>query len=439
MNESEPSLLSLALANPILASLPQPVVAALVDKAEKRAVAAGDVLVHQGDLSDCAYLILDGDFDICVATAYGEVSLATVARGALIGEIGVFAELPRTATVRAKTAGHVLRFIRDELHRAGSDQPALLRMVIGRLGGQIGTFNRAMGLYTNAVSALERDDFDLGILDALRKPIPELMAFTESFCRMAEQIVHRRTHLAEMASASAIQRAMLPESIPIALLENRYEIEPHMTPARHVGGDLYDVFPLDKDHIVVTVGDVCGKGVPAALFMAVTQTTLRLAVRREADLGDEISAANALLAASNREFMFVTLFCAVLEISSGRVTYCNCGHNPPLLLRHDTDHFEQLTACGPPLGIDGDLPYKARSFVLAPGDRLFLYTDGVTEAEDMQSAQYGMERLEPTLLAARSQSTQACVDRVVQSVTEFAQGAPQSDDITCLGLTRLAP
>jgi CHASE2 domain-containing sensor protein len=209
---------------------------------------------------------------------------------------------------------------------------------------------------------------------------------------MAVQLAQKRAREAEMASAAAIQRAMLPGTQPDDSAHGQLDIFAKMIPAREVGGDLYDIVKLDEHRVVVSIGDVCGKGVPASLFMAITQTVMRLVVRSGQDLQGEIQAANKLLVANNREEMFTTLFCGVLDVPSGTMTYCNCGHNPPLVLRKGEDTFEPLRNCGPPLGMFDDLSYAPRSIALAPGDMLLLYTDGVTEAENSQAAQFGMKR-----------------------------------------------
>ncbi len=167
---------------------------------------------------------------------------------------------------------------------------------------------------------------------------------------MAAQIAQKRAHEAEMASAAAIQRAMLPSMQPSDFAEGQLDIFAHMIPAREVGGDLYDIVKLDENRVVITIGDVCGKGIPASLFMAITQTVMRLVVRSGQDLQAEINAANKLLVANNREDMFTTLFCGVIDVPSGTMTYCNCGHNPPLVLRRGESTFEPLRNCGPPLG-----------------------------------------------------------------------------------------
>jgi serine phosphatase RsbU (regulator of sigma subunit)/CHASE2 domain-containing sensor protein len=251
---------------------------------------------------------------------------------------------------------------------------------------------------------------------------------------MAAQIAQQRVREAEMASAAAIQRAMLPSMQPGDLCADQLDIFAQMIPARDVGGDLYDIVKLDADRVVITIGDVCGKGIPASLFMAITQTVMRLVVRTGEDMRAEIEAANKLLASNNREDMFTTLFCGVINVRSGTMTYCNCGHNPPLVLRKGENTFELLRNCGPPLGIIEDISYVPRSIVLSPGDMLLLYTDGVTEAENTQSAQLGMKSFEEIVLEIRDHPARAVVEHVIKRVADFAKGAPQSDDITCVAV-----
>jgi sigma-B regulation protein RsbU (phosphoserine phosphatase) len=168
----------------------------------------------------------------------------------------------------------------------------------------------------------------------------------------------------------------------------------------------------------------------------VTQTVMRLVVREARDLQTEIESANNLLVANNKEMMFATLFCGVLDSSSGTLTYCNCGHNPPLIVRQADGRCESVQASSPPLGIEQGIPYEAQSLVLAPGDLAVLYTDGVTEAEDATGAQFGMERLERSVIAARAGSARETVERVLADVAEFSRGVAQFDDITCMALKR---
>lgn len=253
---------------------------------------------------------------------------------------------------------------------------------------------------------------------------------------IAAQIAQRRAHEAEMASAAAIQRAMLPATEPAGLTAGEFDLFPYMMPAKEVGGDLYDIVRLDEKRLLISIGDVCGKGIPASLFMAITQTVMRLVVRFGEDLQAEVNAANQMLVANNTEKMFATLFCGVLDQTSGTMIYCNCGHNPPLFLRRGESTFEALRNQGPPLAIARRAKYVPRSIVLAPGDMLFLYTDGVTEAENIRSELFGSKRLEQALLEMRGEPARPVVEHVVRRVAEFAQGAPPSDDLTCIALVR---
>jgi serine phosphatase RsbU (regulator of sigma subunit)/CHASE2 domain-containing sensor protein len=275
---------------------------------------------------------------------------------------------------------------------------------------------------------------------------------------LRQEIARRRAHEAEMASAAAIQRAMLPAAQPAELAAAGFDVFPFITPAREVGGDLYDIVRLahvpakwapvrrqehaqtkESTRVLISIGDVCGKGIPAALFMAMTQSVMRMAVRLGQDLQAEVGAANDVLSADNAEGMFTTLFCAVLDLATGTLAWCNCGHPPALVLRRGADTFEPLRTCGPPLGVVEGATYKATGAVtLAPGDALFLYTDGVSEAENRKGDLFGSARLEAALRETRGQPARAVVEHVVRRVTGFANGAPQSDDITCVAVVRSA-
>lgn len=420
-------------AHPAFAGCSVETLARLVGAGELRHFRSGDVLVRQGETSDAAYLIVDGEVEVTVDSSFGQVHLAHLPAKSLIGDFGVFANLPRTATVRAAADVRALRIGRDAMLVAGRENPELLLSVIAQLGQRIGAVNQAVGFYTNALAALERHDFDPAILDTLLNPLPELIDFAQTFRRMAEQIILRRRQHDEMASATIIQRAMLPAARTPEEFGGHVEIHAEMRPAREVGGDFYDFLMLDDRRLGFSIGDVCGKGVPASLFMAITQTVMRLVARQESDLATAIMRANDLLCADNVSSMFATLFYGVLDLETGRLTYCNCGHNPPFILRGDGS-LEPMKNTGSPLAIFEGAPYKTGEAMLAPGDRLFLYTDGVTEANDPDSALYGDERLLAALEGTRHLPGRELIDAVVGSVDEFAKTAPQFDDITCLTL-----
>jgi serine phosphatase RsbU (regulator of sigma subunit) len=351
----------------------------------------------------------------------------------LAGDVGVFAGLPRTASVCARTPLTALRMERGRILALGRESPEPLFHIINQLGVRMANVNRAIAFYTHALSALERHDFDPAILTELLHPVPELVDFAETFRRMAQQIILRRAQREEMANAAAIQRAMLPPTWRTESALGRVELHAEMRPAREVGGDFYDYFLLDESRLCIVIGDVSGKGVPASLFLAITRTVIRLIAREDDDLATGIARANELLCAENASSMFSTAFFGVMDCATGVLTYCNCGHNPPLIVRPD-GALEPLASTGLPLGMLAEAPYSQRAVALAPGDRAFLYTDGVTEANDVSGSAFGDARLAAAIEEFRRGSARELVDGVLHRVAKFAEGAPQSDDQACLAL-----
>jgi sigma-B regulation protein RsbU (phosphoserine phosphatase) len=233
----------------------------------------------------------------------------------------------------------------------------------------------------------------------------------------------------ELEIARKMQLSILPRAFtPL----NGLHVHATMVPAKEIGGDFFDFFRLDEHRVALTVADVSGKGVPAALFMAVSRTLLRAVAQFEARPGACLARLNDLLAADNEQVMFVTLFYAVIDSRDGSIVYANAGHNPPYVLRAD-GHLEAIdTADGMALAIMEGNDYAEHRMTLAPGDALFMYTDGITEAFDPQQQMFGEERLEPLLKQLHALPRREFPQRVVAAVNEFEAGGPQTDDITCL-------
>jgi phosphoserine phosphatase RsbU/P len=406
----------------------------LVGSSELRFFEPEAVLMRQGEPSTCAMLVLDGEVSVAADSLRGEISISTLRAPALVGELGSLARLPRSATARARTCVTVLQMECDALTKVARDTPSLLIDVIGRMGERLRKFNSAIGLYTHALAALERHEFDPSLLDELRNPIPDLADFGQTFGRMAEQLVLRRQRDDEMASAAVIQRALLPKVEDFAD-KTGLDVFAAMTPARDVGGDFFDLIPLADGRVAVGVGDVCGKGVPAALFMGITKTLIRINLREAPDLPGGILKANACLANNNAAELFATLLYAAFDPRSGEIEYVSCGHLPGLV-RRAGGAVETLAAGGLPVGLFENLKLNVSRAELERDDLLFLYTDGITEASDVNEIDFGEARLR-TLLAEGSESTAGrWVARVEDTVREFARGKPQFDDITCLALRR---
>src|SRR3974390_3167639 len=191
-----------------------------------------------------------------------------------------------------------------------------------------------------------------------------------------------------MASAALIQQSFLPKESTLNLTDSDFEIRAKIQPAREVGGDFYDYFMLDADRLAIVIGDVCGKGIPASLFMAVVVTVLRIAAREEPDAASTIARADAILCRDNAASLFATAFYAVLNLRSGSLEYCNCGHNAPVLIPASGEP-RRLSAPGLPLALFADRRTTAARIQLNPGDDLILFTDGVTEAVNPFKEEFG--------------------------------------------------
>lgn len=408
--------------------------AALLSGGEVVTAEAGTRLIRRGDAGTFALLVVEGTAVVTIDTPYEHVELALLEAPAVIGEIAAFTGVSRTANVDARTAVRAVRLSGHALEAAGRAHPALLSAVMRQFGHRFETFNRALGFYADALNALERREFDLALLDDLRNPLPELVNFAQSFRRLAEAIMLRAAERREMANAAAIQRAMLPPPLAPEALGRRADIHADMRPAKDVGGDFYDYFLIDGRRLVVSLGDVAGKGTPAALFMSATQTALRMVLRSEPDLARAVAAVNDLLCATNSEDMFVTLFCGVIDLDTGELDYCNCGHTDCMILRADGT-VERPVATGMALAIlEGSKPRAARTR-LGPGDRLFLFSDGLTDAMDRNETAFGEERLDLAVEAVRHRPVDAFVPELLDAIAAYSGDTPQFDDMTALAVT----
>jgi len=274
-------------------------------------------------------------------------------------------------------------------------------------------------------------DFDPGLLDDLNNPSQQLKEFSKAFSRMATQIALQRNRAQEMVAAATIQQALLPDMIDQTVLGNRATIFASMTPARAVGGDFYDMFAQGNDRLAIAVGDVCVKGVPAALFMSVALTVLRMVGREDRPIDEAIGKINDQLCADNTSSMFATLFFASVDLTSGELDYVCCGHNPAFLVSAN-GRVRPLAAAGIPLGVLPGHGFEAAKVRLAPGDALFLFTDGVTEANNEKGEEFGDQRLAELLGGLGGAGPHQMIETVVAAVRDFAGDAEQFDDITCL-------
>jgi serine phosphatase RsbU (regulator of sigma subunit) len=247
-----------------------------------------------------------------------------------------------------------------------------------------------------------------------------------------EMVVRERLET-EVQLARQIQQTFLPESLPEF---SDWELAARWKTARQVGGDFYDVFNLPDNKLGLFIADVSDKGMPAALFMALTRTLVRAAVLETASPAEALRRVNDLLVPDTRQGMFVTAVYAVLDMTSGELTYVNAGHNPPLWVRSDGS-MQSLTRTGVALGAAENMKYEQRVIPLGKDDSILFYTDGLTESYDNDGEFYGEKRLEEALKANHCSSAHEMIDVVEKSLLDFVKDMPPADDLTMLVLRRV--
>ncbi|WP_159910909.1 PP2C family protein-serine/threonine phosphatase [Pantoea sp. 18069] len=358
----------------------------------------------------------------------------SVARGVL----QIRSELLSLETLRqerVRTRRQQERLIRDQLRSlADSLDPASREEILLALGSQGGAGTPAPGEAPNGLADLA------GILGRMSGLVSTQQNRLLKLLREVQASVQTQAMLAslqqELEIAREMQLSILPRQTP-----NRPEIEiaATMIAAKEIGGDFYDYFAIDDDHLAIVIADVSGKGVPAAFFMAISRTLLKSNGLFLRTPGATIAALNDQLCTENDQMMFVTVFYAVLQLSSGQLTYVNAGHNPPILVQQGiAQFFPKGRNMG--LAVLEDQQYHEGTLQLRAGDSLLLYTDGVTEATDAHSALFGDARLLQVVQSFKAQpdrrgEARQLTERIVEEVRHFEAGAAQADDITVVALT----
>lgn len=303
-------------------------------------------------------------------------------------------------------------------------------------------FVTAMGESTD-----ETRGFEVGAADYLTKPIsaPKVLARVKTQLELKQQRddlkaayqtieAHKDRMQEELNVGRDIQMSMVPQLFPPFPDRNEFSLHAALIPAREVGGDFYDYFFIDENHICVCVGDVSGKGVPAALFMAVTRTLMKARATEDISTASIITRVNDELSSDNKKSMFVTVFIAVFDVVTGKLTFTNGGHNPPVVRKADGELLQLTQRHGPVLGAMSGLTYKEDSIQLKKDDLLFVYTDGVTEARNPEKKFFGDDYLLEILNQTRGFETQETTEHFITEVKKFEDTADQFDDITVLAL-----
>jgi len=314
--------------------------------------------------------------------------------------------------------------------------------VIALGAGRITRPIRLLDAETTEIASFDfvEGSYDTVMLDGVGARRDEIGDLATSFATMTrtlrENIASRMAVEAELDVASGIQRSMLPLTFPARPEFIEFELFAELLPAKEVGGDFYDFGSVDADRFFFLVGDVSGKGVPAALFMAASKTLIRSGAMAGEPPAELLTRINAEIAESNPEFMFATVWLGILDLRTGTVTFTNAGHNPPLLIRDGEASFIE-DRNGPFVGPVAGSVYSAGELKLLPGDRLVVYSDGVTEAMDPDDELFGEGRLVEQAVQAMRLGIDDATTALIRQVLDWEQGE-RSDDVTVLTLAFVA-
>ena len=307
-----------------------------------------------------------------------------------------------------------------------------MRCIMVSAYGDMGNIRQAMnhGAFDFATKPIDLDDLSLTIEKAI-----EQIEFVHQTQKEHSQLESLK---GDLTVASEIQQSILPRVFPPFPEDcDKMDIAASMNAAKDIGGDFYDFFRLDEDHICFTIADVCGKGIPAAIFMAVSRTIIRTTGLRGISPSECITVSNKLLAADSVDCMFVTVFYGIYNVKTGEVTYCNAGHNPPHLLTKNGEVRELPKSRDMMVGAFDGVQYHEDTLQLEKGDALVMFTDGVTEAMNIEREEFGTNRLKETLEEVAMHNCQQIIDSVKSDIAAFVGEAEQSDDITMLVIKRL--
>ena len=386
------------------------ILSGLVAHAKEKTYQPGEVLIQEGTLGREVTMILEGQVEIVKDMGGEEIYLATQGEGEVFGEMGFLEARPRSATVRAKIPTRVLEFTENDLRGALSADPELLYRTTQILSGRLRQGQQVL------IDDLQRKNIEL------QKALRELQAAQASLV-VKERMEH------EMELARDLQASFLPKHFPRI---PGLEIAARSLPAREVGGDFYDVFSLDSQHLGIVMADVSDKGMPAALYMALTRSLVRAEARRTRSPKKVLMNVNRLLLEVTEASMFVTIVYGVIDLSKKMLLYARAGHEYPLIFSPDSCECRDLRASGTLLGMLEELNLEEESVQLNSEDLLVFYTDGVTDAKSSTDEFFGVKRLRESICEIQAKSAEQLCNEIFEQLAIFKGDEAQFDDISLM-------
>lgn len=403
---------------PLFASLPPDEIESLKSTLKTVKVQAGKVILNEGHSDNKFYILMEGQVEIIKSLGKEEERILGVrGTGTLLGEMSLFSKDGRhTASVRSLTPLFLLRVTHSELDSLLHRQPRL-----------------AYEMFRLFSRRLEESE-NITILD-LKEKNQQLREAYDELKAAHLQIIEKEKLEKELEISGEIQQSILPDSLPNV---PGYDFGALMIPARQVGGDFYTFLNIGKNKLGIVVGDVSDKGVPAALFMALSYSLIRAETARTNSPVQALRKVNYHLLQMNSSNMFVTLVYGILDISSGDFHFARSAHPTPFLMDGKGKDVVVPVNIGQPLGLFDDPLIDEQHTNLPSGGTLLIYSDGVNETRDMRGKEYGTSKLSKTIYANRKLPAQKLCDQLWQSVQSHGEGISQQDDFTTVAVKRLA-
>jgi serine phosphatase RsbU (regulator of sigma subunit) len=398
---------------PLFVDLPVTELDHLVATLKVMELPAGEILFREGEVGDHFYVIAGGQLEILRAAGTAdELLLNVIGEGEYLGDMALL--MPggqRTATARARTASVLLVMSRVEFDALLKRFPVLAYSMV-------------------RVTSQRLDATNTATFHDLTEKNRQLQKAYDELKDAQAQIIEKERLEKELRVAADIQMSILPDHLPEP---PGVDFGATIDSARQVGGDFYDVFPLDDHQIAVVIGDVADKGVPSAIFMARTHALI-MAESDTDDPGQVLRVVNRHITRLEKSTQFVTVLYGILDLSTMDFAYARAGHEPPLLLAPNGEVSRIAHAPGMAIGLWEDVTLDVQMVHLEPGASLFLFTDGLTDCRDPQGVDFGLERIKQTLAPMVGLSGQEVCQRMLDTLRTYQHGAAQDDDVTLVAI-----
>jgi serine phosphatase RsbU (regulator of sigma subunit) len=418
---------------PLFASVPRGELAELAAELQQITYPAGSILMREGERGDDLYIVLSGSFEILKELGtLEERTFGLRGAGEVVGEMGLLNQDGlRTASARAVSDAEVIRLTRADFERLLGRYPTIAYGMLRMLSIRLRDSNAAV------IQELQEKNQQLAraYADAQAHNRQLAQAYADLEAAQA-QLLEKKALEHELRLARDIQERILPRRLPTP---PGIDLGARMVAAHVVGGDFFDVFPLGDQALGLVVGDACGKGMPAALFMALTRSLLRAEATRAESPEQALHATNQKLAEISTTDMFITILYGVLNYSNGEFVYARAGHELPLIWDASGAALTLARANGQPLGLLPDPAIDVQRLRLPPGGTLLLFSDGATEATNAQGGFFGLDGIQAAVQAHLGIPAQQLCDQLVDRLATYRGTTPQADDITLLAVRAVAP